>query len=202
MRPAPAVLAALLAAAALTACGDDADPATPPAASAKPGPGVTADLLGPDGAKRGTVSIYFDGDSAVVDVQATGLTPGPARLPPAQDRQVRAEEPRPRRPGDDRRLPVRRRPPGEGGADARQPHRRPALAHRRRRRDRVAHDAPGPIPMADVLDADGTAVMVHAKADNFGNVPDRYAPQGVDDTTKKTGDAGPRVACAALTAAP
>ncbi len=54
--------------------------------------------------------------------------------------------------------------------------------------------------IADLRDADGSAVMVHAMPDNFGNVPDRYAPQGTDDTTKKTGDAGARVACAALTA--
>jgi Cu-Zn family superoxide dismutase len=39
--------------------------------------------------------------------------------------------------------------------------------------------------------------MVHADPDNFGNVPERYAPK-VDETTAKTGDAGARVACAAL----
>ena len=55
--------------------------------------------------------------------------------------------------------------------------------------DRLAREA--------VLDADGSAVMVHAAPDNFGNVPDRYAP-APDETTTKTGDAGARIACAVV----
>ena len=48
---------------------------------------------------------------------------------------------------------------------------------------------------ADLLDEDGSAVMVHSDPDNFANVPDRYAPEGPDQTTLDTGDAGSRVAC-------
>ena len=44
-------------------------------------------------------------------------------------------------------------------------------------------------------DADGSAIIFHALPDNFANVPTRYAPNGPDDTTKATGDAGGRVAC-------
>ncbi|MEX5271013.1 superoxide dismutase family protein [Kocuria sabuli] len=46
-----------------------------------------------------------------------------------------------------------------------------------------------------VADDDGSAVMLHAGPDNFGNVPERYAPGGPDETTLATGDAGSRLAC-------
>ena len=49
--------------------------------------------------------------------------------------------------------------------------------------------------LADLRDADGSAVMVHAGADNFANVAPRYAPDGPDQATLDTGDSGARVAC-------
>ena len=52
----------------------------------------------------------------------------------------------------------------------------------------------------DLRDADGSAVMIHALPDNLGNIPAaRYDPD-VDQTTKDTGDSGPRVACGAVPA--
>jgi Cu-Zn family superoxide dismutase len=48
---------------------------------------------------------------------------------------------------------------------------------------------------ADLLDKDGSAVMVHAGRDNFANIPERYAPGGPDAATRNTGDAGGRIAC-------
>jgi superoxide dismutase, Cu-Zn family len=54
--------------------------------------------------------------------------------------------------------------------------------------------------IGDLMDADGSALMVHAGRDNFANIPDRYqssesdAP-GPDEETLATGDAGARVAC-------
>jgi superoxide dismutase, Cu-Zn family len=56
---------------------------------------------------------------------------------------------------------------------------------------------------ADLLAGAGTAIVIHAGADNFGNIPsDRYnqvngAP-GPDHTTMMTGDAGKRVACGVI----
>ncbi len=44
-------------------------------------------------------------------------------------------------------------------------------------------------------DMDGSAVMIHAAADNFGNIPPRYAPGGPDQATRDTGDSGARIAC-------
>ncbi len=49
------------------------------------------------------------------------------------------------------------------------------------------------LTMADLLDADGSAVMVHADPDNYGNIPTRYAPEP-DATTLGTGYAGARIA--------
>lgn len=47
----------------------------------------------------------------------------------------------------------------------------------------------------DLLDDDGTALMVHSEADNFANIPERYAPEGADEDSTSTGDAGDRAAC-------
>ncbi len=44
---------------------------------------------------------------------------------------------------------------------------------------------------------EGRAFVVHAAADNFGNIPNRYAP-APDQQTLSTGDAGGRVACAVV----
>ncbi|MFE4461183.1 superoxide dismutase family protein [Nocardia tengchongensis] len=43
-------------------------------------------------------------------------------------------------------------------------------------------------------DIKGKALIIHAGADNFGNIPTRYAP-APDADTLATGDAGARVAC-------
>jgi superoxide dismutase, Cu-Zn family len=54
--------------------------------------------------------------------------------------------------------------------------------------------------IAEVLDADGSAIIVHAAPDNFANIPTRYQSTtegvfGPDSATLATGDAGARVAC-------
>jgi Cu-Zn family superoxide dismutase len=54
--------------------------------------------------------------------------------------------------------------------------------------------------MDAVLDADGSAVMVHAGPDNFANIPTRYAPGGPDAITQATGDSGGRAACGVVQA--
>ena len=52
--------------------------------------------------------------------------------------------------------------------------------------------------VADLMDDDGSAFMVHAGRDNFANIPERYAPDGPDEMTRNTGDAGGRIACGVL----
>ena len=52
--------------------------------------------------------------------------------------------------------------------------------------------------LAQLLDTDGSALMVHAGADNYGNIPSRYLAGGVpgpDAATASTGDAGTRARC-------
>ncbi|WP_414651758.1 superoxide dismutase family protein [Gordonia sp. UBA5067] len=49
----------------------------------------------------------------------------------------------------------------------------------------------------------GKALVIHAGADNFGNIPDRYSADGrpgPDEKTLATGDAGGRAACGVIDA--
>ncbi len=48
--------------------------------------------------------------------------------------------------------------------------------------------------VADLFDADGSALIVHALPDNYANIPTRYAA-APDAMTLATGDAGGRLAC-------
>jgi Cu-Zn family superoxide dismutase len=198
------VLLAALTAAALAACSDgDSTVAQPPAAAtALPGPGVSADLVAPDGVTRGSVTVSFDGERAVVDVQATGLTPGPHGFHVHKTGRCEPNSPEPADPtktGDflsaGGHLAKESQTHGSHTGDL------PSLI--------AASDGTaalttriGGLSMQDVLDADGSAIMIHAMPDNFAHIPERYAPQGPDEATSKTGDAGARVACAALTKAP
>jgi Cu-Zn family superoxide dismutase len=56
----------------------------------------------------------------------------------------------------------------------------------------------------DLLAGDGTAIIIHADADNFANIPPQRYQQitggapGPDETTMATGDAGKRVACGVI----
>lgn len=57
--------------------------------------------------------------------------------------------------------------------------------------------------IADLLEGNGTALIVHAAPDNYANIPSRYlAPpatiNAVDQATKDTGDAGGRIACGVI----
>jgi Cu-Zn family superoxide dismutase len=58
--------------------------------------------------------------------------------------------------------------------------------------------------VADLFDADGSAVIVHAGRDNFANIPTRYHSHtedvfGPDSVTLATGDSGARFACGLVT---
>lgn len=54
------------------------------------------------------------------------------------------------------------------------------------------------LTLSDLDDEDGSAMMIHSDADNYANVPERYAPEGADEDTLSTGDAGSRLACGVL----
>ncbi len=58
------------------------------------------------------------------------------------------------------------------------------------------------LQFADIFDADGSAVIIHAAADNLANIPTRYTAAGVpgpDAATLATGDAGGRFGCGIIT---
>lgn len=50
--------------------------------------------------------------------------------------------------------------------------------------------------LEDLMDEDGSAFMIHAGRDNYGNIPERYG--NADEDTLKAGDAGARVACGVI----
>jgi len=54
--------------------------------------------------------------------------------------------------------------------------------------------------VSELLDGNGTALIVHANRDNYANIPSRYVP-APDAMTLSTGDAGARLACGVLQAA-
>ena len=201
MRPAPAVALAVLTATTLVACSSgEAEVAELPAASAGlPGATVSSDLLAGDGTTRGTVTLSFESGATVIDVDATGLTPGAHGFHIHKTGQCEPKSPDPTDPsktGDF--LSAGGHVADEGQTHGGHSGDLPSLIAGG---DGTASltTTLSELTMDDVLDTDGSAVMVHAMPDNFGNVPDRYAPKGTDDTTKKTGDAGARIACAPLT---
>jgi superoxide dismutase, Cu-Zn family len=54
------------------------------------------------------------------------------------------------------------------------------------------------VTLSEILDGDGSAIIVHAGPDNFANIPARYSANGVpgpDAATLATGDSGGRTAC-------
>ncbi len=48
--------------------------------------------------------------------------------------------------------------------------------------------------VADLFDANGSALIIHLNPDNYANIPTRYVAQP-DAATLATGDAGDRIAC-------
>jgi Cu-Zn family superoxide dismutase len=48
--------------------------------------------------------------------------------------------------------------------------------------------------VADLFDADGSALIIHANPDNYANIPTRYAA-APDAMTLATGDSGDRIVC-------
>ncbi|MBI2089332.1 MAG: superoxide dismutase family protein [Deltaproteobacteria bacterium] len=51
--------------------------------------------------------------------------------------------------------------------------------------------------VADLFDADGSALIIHADPDNHANIASRYRPDP-DQATLSTGDAGGRIACGVI----
>ncbi|WP_448852832.1 superoxide dismutase family protein [Corynebacterium sp. 335C] len=198
--------------AASSAAAEVSSPASSGEEAPEAAPWATAKLVKADGAEAGDVE-FADGPGGVaVTVRAQGLTPGfhgmhlheiglcePNSVAPGGGEpgdfnssgshiagphgdHHRAGEGQPRKPGE----------PTVGHAGDLPPLlvKEDGTAELTVVTDRLTREL--------LLDADGSAVIVHEGADNFGNVPERYAPEGPDADTMKTGDAGARALCGVI----
>ncbi|UZN03093.1 superoxide dismutase family protein [Cellulomonas sp. S1-8] len=200
-----ATLVAVALAAALTACSDqgdaddnDDDPGT--AATATSGSDGQDDdtelaLLDATGAQVGTASVDEEAGGVEIEVEVSDMPPG---FHGFHLHAVGVCEPDSPDPADPAKVGDFLSAGGHVGADA---------------ADHGAHHGDLPpllvdssgsgtltvrtdaVTLADLQDEDGTAVMVHADPDNVAHIPERYAAGGPDEATRKTGDAGDRVAC-------
>lgn len=200
MRPSPVLV--LVLALLLAGCGDDAP--SDDDAAAPTGRSVTAQLQDPAGASRGEAVLTFaeDGGGTTIEISVSGLEPGPHGFHVHKTGRCEADSPDPTDPtktGDF--LSAGGHLAAEGQTHGAHDGDLPSLIAGDDGTARLTTTSTR-LLAEDVLDGDGSALMVHALPDNFGNVPERYAPTGPDETTAKTGDAGARVACAALTDKP
>ncbi|MEU4316728.1 superoxide dismutase family protein [Nocardia sp. NPDC024068] len=161
------------------------------------GSGTEVELKTPSGASAGTANFTVDGNHLKVTVDATGLTPGFHGLHIHQDGKCEANSAPPAggAPGDflsaGGHLQV-------GGATG-----HPAsgdLTSLQVREDGHGHlvTTTDTVTMTDIQ---GKALIIHAGADNFANIPERYTREGgagPDQNTMSTGDAGGRVACGVI----
>jgi Cu-Zn family superoxide dismutase len=177
---------------------DAAEATTPGPAEAGTGD-LTASFLDAGGAETGTVEITFDDRGATFVVEASGLEPGFHGLHVHETGSCEPQSASPTNPamvGDFLSAGGHLSSGGQAHSDHLGD--LPSLL--------VLEDGTATLTVTtdrlaeqDVLDADGSALMVHAGPDNFGNIPERYAPQGPDEMTDGTGDSGGRIACAVLT---
>ncbi len=186
------LVAVALAGTLLAACGgdDDDDSSAQTTVTTSP-PGVTVDMVGTDGSPVGRVTFVETGSHLAVEARFTNLPPGihgfhvhavgkcdqgsPA-FTSAGGHMVLGEQVHPAHAGDQPVLLVL--------ADR--------TAELRFTTDRYK--------LSDLRVPDGRAVIVHANADNYANVPTRYVREP-DATTKATGDAGDRIACGVVAGA-
>ena len=182
----------------------------PPAA---PGPAAPADTLSaviaaPDGTQIAAATIEFrDNDAyATVTIQTTApgtLTPGwhGLHIHDVGKCEANSVAPGGGAPGDFLSAGGHFQGGGQGG----HPDHAGDLASLQVRGDGSAMlvTTTNALDKADLLSGDGTAIIIHANADNFANIPgDRYqqangAPPP-DETTLATGDGGKRVACGVI----
>lgn len=191
LRSRRAALALAFAAVSLAGCGGN-DAAEPAGSDA-----LTATLKDKGGSEKGTVAAAFTDDALTLTVEGSGLQAGLHGFHLHKTGTCEPDSADPTAPGTTGaflsaggHLAEEGQVHGDHDGDL------PSLLVRADGSARLVVTSDR-LTRDNVLDADGSAVMVHEQPDNFGNVPDRYAAT-LDDTTKKTGDSGVRVACAVL----
>ncbi|MGS0688634.1 superoxide dismutase family protein [Nakamurella sp. GG22] len=161
---------------------------------------ATAGLVSPAGAPIGTVEFSVNGTVVTVTANVEGL---PAGFKGFHIHAIGKCEPNSANPTDASKVGDFLSAGGHlGAAGADHPGHQGDLTSLQVRQDGSAQltTTTDAFDVDALLDADGSAVMVHAGPDNFGNVPTRYAPSGPDADTQATGDSGGRAACGVITA--
>jgi superoxide dismutase, Cu-Zn family len=168
---------------------------------------LTTHLIAPDGKKVATAKFEFANGSVTITVETTGqgaLTPGfhGVHVHSVGKCEANSVPPTGGAPGDFLSAGGHYQAPGHTGDPQ-----SGDLTSLEVRKDGAAllvttTDA---FTKDDLLAGNGTAIIIHAGADNFGNIPDRYThvingtpTPGPDQTTMSTGDAGKRVACGVI----
>ncbi|AHH21924.1 Cu/Zn superoxide dismutase [Nocardia nova SH22a] len=163
------------------------------------GDSVSVQLKDPAGAQVGTATIAKSGDHVEITVEAHGLQPGFHGLHVHQYGKCEANSTAPSGGAPGNFLSA------GGHLQVGDPNTHPAsgdLTSLEVRKDGTAKL----VTTTDAVTLDelkGKALMIHAGADNFANIPNRYlqanggAP-GPDAETMATGDAGGRVACGVI----
>jgi Cu-Zn family superoxide dismutase len=157
--------------------------------------GLTATLVDPEGTEVGTVSFSEAEGGIQVDARVEGLPPGFHAFHVHAIGVCEPDSPNPTDPSMTGDFLSAGGHIGAGESDhGEHPGDLPSLF--------VAESGTGTLTavtdaltLADLTDDDGSAAMVHAGRDNYANIPERYAPDGPDEMTRNTGDAGGRIAC-------
>lgn len=170
-------------------------------AASEPQTIATADVQDADGAAVGTVefSAAEDDDQAmVVSAELSGLEPGYYGFH-VHAKGVCEEESSP--PDDPSETGAFLSAGGHlGGDDARHPEHAgdlPALLVMESGEAKMTFQTDR-LTQENLMDDDGSAVMIHSDPDNYANIPERYAAEGADEDTQSTGDAGSRLACGVI----
>ncbi|TQL66546.1 Cu-Zn family superoxide dismutase [Nocardioides albertanoniae] len=178
---------------ALTACGGASD------SGATDRGEVSAKLADPDGKRVGTVEIDEDDGTLQISVEASGLKAGYHGFHVHTTGKCEADSAAPDDPsktGDFLSAGGHLNPDESEHGD----HLGDLPALLVDDDGNASLEFTGPFTLEELQDDDGSAFMIHADRDNYANVPERYAPEGPDEDTTKTGDAGDRIACAAIKA--
>ncbi|TGD89047.1 superoxide dismutase [Mycolicibacterium sp. CH28] len=176
------------------------------APSAQPADTLTAQIKGPDGTQVAAATFEFQDGFVKVTVQTVGtgkLTPGfhGLHIHSVGKCEPNSVAPAGGAPGDFLSAGGHLQVAGHSGHPA-----SGDLSSLQVRQDGTALlvTTTDTFSKQDLLGGAGTAIMIHAGADNFANIPpERYqqtnggAP-GPDETTMATGDAGKRVACGVI----
>jgi Cu-Zn family superoxide dismutase len=172
----------------LAACGggdDDPEPVAQQTTVTTSAPSVTVDMIGADGSPAGRVTFIEAGGRVVVEGRFTNIPPGFHGFHIHAVGKCERGTPAFTSAGGHLAVGDQAHPAHAGDQPV-------VLALLDRTAEiRFVTDR---YKLSDLMVPEGRAVIVHADADNYGNVPTRYA-RTTDATTKATGDAGDRIAC-------